>query len=204
MKKSKILITAVLMFLFTTCIAPITTFAATEIGDIEIENVKFNYDPGDAPQANAAPMDGWYGLYNVEYTPNTSVPTFDVSVEQVDDNRWKIDISNIQYQNGYIQKWKVKYKLSDSEKWNTSDNLSFIVSEIGKYNIIIFNGDIKSAEENEENMMWFMNNHPFKLESLDPYLPEELHSETTALGYLQLLPGIHKTDGFFIARFRRK
>lgn len=67
MKKSKILITAVLMFLFTTCIAPITIFAATEIGDIEIENVKFNYDPGDAPQANATPMDGWYGLYNVEY-----------------------------------------------------------------------------------------------------------------------------------------
>ena len=67
MKKSKILITAVLMFLFTMCLAPITTFAATEIGDIEIENVKFNYDPGDAPQSNATPMDGWYGLYSVEY-----------------------------------------------------------------------------------------------------------------------------------------
>lgn len=67
MKKNKILITAVLMFLFTMCLAPITTFAATEIGDIEIENVKFNYDPGDAPQANATPMDGWYGLYSVEY-----------------------------------------------------------------------------------------------------------------------------------------
>ena len=67
MKKSKILITAVLMFLFTTCIAPITTFAATEIGDIEIENVKFNYDPGDAPKATAITMDGWYGLYNIEY-----------------------------------------------------------------------------------------------------------------------------------------
>ena len=40
MKKNKILITAVLMFLFTMCLAPITTFAATEIGDIEIENVK--------------------------------------------------------------------------------------------------------------------------------------------------------------------
>ena len=67
MKKSKILITAVFMFLFPMCLAPITTFAATEIGDIEIENVKFNYDPGDAPQAKAIPMDGWYGLYNVEY-----------------------------------------------------------------------------------------------------------------------------------------
>ena len=44
----------------------------------------------------------------------------------------------------------------------------------------------------------------FVLESLDPYLCEELHSETTAQGgYLQLLPGVHKTDGFFLARLRR-
>lgn len=61
-----------------------------------------------------------------------------------------------------------------------------------------------AKEENEENMMWFLNHYPFKLESLDPYLPKELHCESTKLGYLQLLPGIHKTDGFFIAKFRRK
>jgi 16S rRNA (cytosine967-C5)-methyltransferase len=52
-------------------------------------------------------------------------------------------------------------------------------------------------------MMWFLNSHPFRLESLDPYLPEELHCESTGLGYLQMLPGIHDSDGFFIARFRR-
>lgn len=69
---------------------------------------------------------------------------------------------------------------------------------------LIFSTCTIAKEENEENMMWFLNNYPFKLESLDPYLPEELHSETTALGYLQLLPGVHKTDGFFIAKFRRK
>lgn len=70
--------------------------------------------------------------------------------------------------------------------------------------VLVFSTCTIAKEENEENMLWFMNNHPFKLESLDPYLPEELHSETTALGYLQLLPGVHKTDGFFIAKFRRK
>lgn len=69
---------------------------------------------------------------------------------------------------------------------------------------LIFSTCTIAKEENEENMMWFLNNYPFRLESLDPYLPEELHSETTRLGYLQLLPGIHKTDGFFIAKFRRK
>lgn len=70
--------------------------------------------------------------------------------------------------------------------------------------ILIFSTCTIAKEENEENMMWFLQNYPFKLESLDPCLPEELHSETTALGYLQLLPGVHKTDGFFIAKFRRK
>ena len=69
---------------------------------------------------------------------------------------------------------------------------------------LIFSTCTIAKEENEENMMWFLNNYPFRLESLDPYLPEELHSETTKLGYLQLLPGVHKTDGFFIAKFRRK
>lgn len=69
---------------------------------------------------------------------------------------------------------------------------------------LIFSTCTIAKEENEENMMWFLNNYPFRLESLDPYIPEELHSETTALGYLQLLPGVHKTDGFFLAKFRRK
>ena len=69
---------------------------------------------------------------------------------------------------------------------------------------LIFSTCTISKEENEANMMWFLNNYPFRLESLDPCIPEELHSETTRLGYLQLLPGVHKTDGFFIAKFRRK
>ena len=70
--------------------------------------------------------------------------------------------------------------------------------------VLIFSTCTIAKEENEENMMWFMNNYPFKLESIDPYIPDELKSETTSLGYLQLLPGVHGTDGFFIARFRRK
>lgn len=70
--------------------------------------------------------------------------------------------------------------------------------------VLIFSTCTIAKEENEENMMWFMNNHPFKLESIDPYIPEDLQSETTRLGYLQLLPGVHGTDGFFVARFRRK
>ena len=70
--------------------------------------------------------------------------------------------------------------------------------------VLIFSTCTIAKEENEENMMWFMNNHPFKLESIDEFVPDELKSETTSLGYLQLLPGVHGTDGFFMAKFRRK
>ena len=70
--------------------------------------------------------------------------------------------------------------------------------------LLIYSTCTIAKEENEENMMWFMNHFPFKLESMDPQLPKELRSESTALGYLQLLPGVHQTDGFFIAKFRRK
>lgn len=41
-------------------------------------------------------------------------------------------------------------------------------------------------------------------ESLVPFLCESLHTETAKDGYLQLIPGVHKTDGFFVARFRKK
>lgn len=58
--------------------------------------------------------------------------------------------------------------------------------------------------ENEENVRWFLENYPYEVESLDSRLPRELHSETTAKGWLQLLPGVHKCDGFFLARLKRK
>lgn len=61
-----------------------------------------------------------------------------------------------------------------------------------------------NREENEKMVQWFTENYAFETESLNPYLPECLQSKTTEQGYLQLLPGIHETDGFFIARLRKK
>lgn len=57
--------------------------------------------------------------------------------------------------------------------------------------------------ENEENVRWFLENFPFRTESFSYALPEELAGEEKD-GMLQLLPGKHKTDGFFIAKFRRE
>ena len=61
-----------------------------------------------------------------------------------------------------------------------------------------------NKEENIENVRWFVENYPYELESIDDYLCEELRCDTTKEGYLQLLPGAHDCDGFFIARLKRK
>ncbi|MBR6697298.1 MAG: 16S rRNA (cytosine(967)-C(5))-methyltransferase RsmB [Lachnospiraceae bacterium] len=60
-----------------------------------------------------------------------------------------------------------------------------------------------NQKENIENIRWFADNYGFEFESLDNVLPKELHSKTTAKGYIQLLPGKHNCDGFFIAKLKR-
>lgn len=58
--------------------------------------------------------------------------------------------------------------------------------------------------ENEDNYRFIIDELGFKPESLSDVLPEEYAAKTAELGYVQLLPGIHHTDGFFISRFIRE
>lgn len=83
------------------------------------------------------------GLYNVEYKENQEKPTFQVSQEKLEENKWRITIINVQY-SGYINKWQVQYQLEGKSYWNTTEEMSFVVNEPGKYNIVIVNGDVKS------------------------------------------------------------
>jgi len=61
-----------------------------------------------------------------------------------------------------------------------------------------------SRAENEEMVTWFLEHFPFRADSLQAYLPACYEGESIQEGYYQFLPGIHDTDGFFIARFVRK
>ena len=58
--------------------------------------------------------------------------------------------------------------------------------------------------ENEENRAYIIESLGFEPVSIDAYLPEELRGETTKDGYLQLIPSLHETDGFFISKYRKK
>ena len=60
-----------------------------------------------------------------------------------------------------------------------------------------------NPKENIENVRWFLEHYPYELVSLDDCFPPELHGETTKEGWIQLLPGVHDCDGFFIAKMKK-
>jgi 16S rRNA (cytosine967-C5)-methyltransferase len=69
--------------------------------------------------------------------------------------------------------------------------------------VLIYSTCTIGADENQMNLKYFLENFPFRLDSIDPYIPEQLRCRTSEGGYIQLLPGVHETDGFFIARLKR-
>lgn len=84
--------------------------------------------------------------------------------------------------------------------------LTTVSSYVKQGGTLIYSTCTVNLEENNKNITWFLEQYQdeFEMVSLNPYLPEELQNEQTEKGYLQLFPGIHKTDGFFLAKFRRK
>lgn len=60
-----------------------------------------------------------------------------------------------------------------------------------------------NPEENEENYRWILENFDYESVDLRGELPKALHIDTAAEGYVQLLPGVHPCDGFFIGKLRR-
>lgn len=70
--------------------------------------------------------------------------------------------------------------------------------------VLLFSTCTVNQAENEAQVQWMTEYLPLKTESLNAYLPEMLHSPETASGRLQLMPGCHESDGFFMARLRRE
>lgn len=70
--------------------------------------------------------------------------------------------------------------------------------------ILLYSTCTVNPEENQAQVDYLTEHYPLTGESLDDFLPESLKSETTRQGYLQLLPGIHQCDGFFMAKLRKR
>ena len=105
------------------------------------------------------------------------------------------------------KKRDIKYHVTPESLKELSALQREILSQAGQYvkpgGVLIYSTCTLNPEENQKNVEGFIENYPFEAESLTPFLPEELKEEGKD-GMLQLLPGYHLTDGFFIARLKRK
>jgi len=71
--------------------------------------------------------------------------------------------------------------------------------------ILVYSTCTLCKKENEKSVEWFLKNHPdFVAEDITEFLPKEIWQETAEKGYLTLLPHKSNTDGFFIAKMKRK
>lgn len=104
------------------------------------------------------------------------------------------------------KKADIKYHVTEKSLTELQELQRKILSVVWQYvkpgGILIYSTCTVNHGENEENVKWFLEQFPFRLQSLSPFLPKEL-AEEGENGMLQLLPGIHKSDGFFLARLQR-
>ncbi|MBQ8799751.1 MAG: 16S rRNA (cytosine(967)-C(5))-methyltransferase RsmB [Lachnospiraceae bacterium] len=70
--------------------------------------------------------------------------------------------------------------------------------------VLVFSTCTLNKEENMGGYEFLKTECDMIPESLEPFLHSELWGGTAKEGYVQMIPGIHKTDGFFVSRFRKK
>ncbi|WMJ88485.1 16S rRNA (cytosine(967)-C(5))-methyltransferase RsmB [Anaerocolumna sp. MB42-C2] len=102
----------------------------------------------------------------------------------------------------------IKYNMTREKQKNLvklqRDILTVVQQYVKKGGTLLYSTCTVNIEENLENVRWFTEHFDYRMESIDEFLPSSLLCDTSKEGYIQLLPGIHNTDGFFIAKLRRK
>ncbi len=82
--------------------------------------------------------------------------------------------------------------------------LSVVWQYVRKGGVLLYSTCTVTRQENLENLRWFMENHPFAPIDIQPYFADCLQEDSMKEGYLQLLPGVHRSDGFFLSALRRR
>ena len=99
----------------------------------------------------------------------------------------------------------IKYNTSIEQINELAKLQKEILSVVSKYvkpgGTLIYSTCTVTKEENEDNVKWIEENLPFKLQSLNKKLPEQIIDNKH--DYVQILPGKYGMDGFFISAFRR-
>ena len=82
--------------------------------------------------------------------------------------------------------------------------LTVAASYVKKGGKLLFSTCTINQSENENHVKWIQNTLKMTPVSLNETLPETVHTQTTQQGYLQLVPGVWDTDGFFISMFEKQ
>ena len=106
------------------------------------------------------------------------------------------------------KKTDLKYKMTEQIQSDLVELQRDILSKVKSYvkpgGTLIYSTCTIHEAENVGNVEWFLSeNKDFKLVSVKEDLCEEISRSVVNEGCLQLLPGIHKSDGFFIAKFKK-
>lgn len=104
------------------------------------------------------------------------------------------------------KKQDIKYRITEDSMEEIVQLQKAILQNVVSYvkpgGIMMYSTCTMNPAENEEMVKWICHEFDFEPESMAPYMPESLKQETET-GILQLLPGVHETDGFFLARLRK-
>ncbi len=105
------------------------------------------------------------------------------------------------------KKQDIKYRVTRQTLQEITKLQREIVKNVVQYlkpeGIMMYSTCTMNPQENEEMVKWICQECDMETVSMGKDLPEELR-EAERGGCLQMLPGIHKTDGFFIAKLRRR
>lgn len=81
-------------------------------------------------------------------------------------------------------------------------NVQAYVKDEGK---LVYSTCTINPAENMDNVHWFLNQYPeFELIDIHESLCEELQKDVKENGCIQLLPGVHQSDGFFLACMKKR
>lgn len=83
------------------------------------------------------------------------------------------------------------------------DIIKNVIQYLKPEGVMMYSTCTMNPAENEKMVDWICKEYSMETVSMAQVMPEELQKEADK-GYLQLLPGIHGTDGFFMAKLRRK
>lgn len=109
------------------------------------------------------------------------------------------------------KKQDIKYRITEQSITELNVLQKEILQSAAAYlkpgGLLMYSTCTISRRENEQMVKWLCETFDFVPEDMSPYLPDNLPEDIKkegVCGMLQFLPGIHKADGFFLARLRKR